>query len=62
MVRERKIPQTEAQMLQTAVDAMDNEGGPGNATEVKREKEKAAQAAHDAKVDAWNKGYEALAD
>ncbi|WP_191569089.1 hypothetical protein [Paracoccus yeei] len=49
-------------MLQTAVDAMDNEGGPGNATEVKRDKEKAAQAAHDAKVDAWNKGYGALAD
>ncbi|WP_062560343.1 hypothetical protein [Paracoccus aminovorans] len=62
MVRENKIPQTEAQMLQTAVDGMDNEGGPGNATKVKRDKESAAQAAHDAKVDAWNKGYEALAD
>lgn len=62
MVRKAKIPKTEKQMLQTAVDAMDNEGGPGNATEVRRDKEKAAEAAHDAKVDAWNKGYGALSD
>ncbi|ARC37863.1 hypothetical protein A6J80_17255 [Paracoccus yeei] len=62
MVLERKTPQTEDQMLQTAVDGMDSEGGLGNDTEVKRDKEKAAQAAHDAKVDAWNKGYGALSD
>lgn len=60
MVPKPTLPKTEAQMLQSAVDGMDNEGGHGNATEVKRNKQKAAQAAHDAKVDAWERGYDSL--
>lgn len=60
MVPKQTLPPTEYEMLQTAVDGMDNEGGPGNATEVKRNKKIGAQAEHDAKVDAWNKGYSGL--
>nr|WP_010400345.1 hypothetical protein [Paracoccus sp. TRP] len=62
MVRESKVPQTEAQMLQTAVDGMDSDGDLDNAAEVALAKEEAMQAAHMKKVNVWRRGYDALGD
>lgn len=63
MVRKNKeAPQTEAQMLQTAVDGMDSDGDLDNAVEVEQAKEEAMQAAHMKKVNVWRRGYDALGD